>query len=254
MNNFDFTGKIGPLPVWAWGLIFGGIAVGYYYWSQLKDQNGQTVTEDNSAAADNATGVTSMSGADLIDSAYTATGLSASTLATTSAPESTDTNSAWGIRAVQALIGKGIAPITAQTAVQKYLDGQALDSSETALVNQAIVLVGSTPPDGTATPTSGGSDVAKWQWLQDGTVIGVMPDGSKVTKTIRDYIDAGMPGWSYNAYQWKYHKAASNTTTVASIATRYGTTPDVIMALNNWKSAPNLKRGQKVKVPDSKVK
>jgi len=253
----DFQAKLGPLPVWVWGLTLGGAAVGYYYWSQLKDNNGTTISTDPEAvnAVESAAGY--VTDRDAIDGAFTPGTASGSTLATSTAEESTDTNSAWLIRAVQALVGKGVSPLEAQTALGKYLDGESLSVAESSLVNRAIVALGGLPPDGApipSKPTDAASAVGikSWQRLQDGTVRVLMSDGSYVGKTLQEYIASGMPSFAYNAYENQTYRVPSNGTTVAQIASKYGTSVDNIVVLNRWKAIPNLKKGNVVKVPSQK--
>lgn len=246
----DFKSNIGPLPIWAWGLIFGGAVVAYMYWSQAKDSNGETISTDT-ADGYNASTDSSGDGYDAIEGAFRTSGAYPSTLATREVTESTDTNSAWLIRAVDYLIGSGTSPIQAQSAVQKYLEGESLTSAETDLVNKAIKGVGQAPEGTTiAAPTASSRvSIKQWQRLADGSVRTYMSDGSYVAKTLDQYIAAGMPAFGYNAYEYGTYKVTSNAQTVAQIAKLKGTSQQDLIVLNRWKTIPNLKKGNRIKVP-----
>ena len=246
----DIQARLGPLPVWAWGLIFGGAAVAYMYWQNAKDSNGDTVSTDSTDSVD--TGDLGSS-YDAIDGAFTVGTASGSTLSTTT-EETTDTNTAWLARAVNYLIGTGVTPLAAQSALQKYLEGESLSSDETDLVNKAIKSVGQTP-EGTSVVSGTGTDsvtIKQWQRLADGSVRTVMSDGSYVARTLDDYIAAGMPKFGLNAYEYQTYKVPSNSTTVAQIASKRGTTQSDLIVLNRWTRVPNLKKGQRIKVPSKR--
>ena len=250
-------GKLGPLPVWAWGLIIGGIVVGVYYWRQVKDDNGQEITSDNESAAlaeqEGDSGYVASS--DLVDSAFTPGSASGSSLATVDTATPSDTNDAWAARVIAKLTGAGVAFTDAQAAVSKLLNGEELSADESALVDRGQKLEGTLPPEALSTVTKNGSSnaaVSKWMRSSDGSIQAVLSNGSKVNKSLSDYIDAGLPGFSYNAYEFGTHRAKSSSTTVADIAKFHGTTVENLVVINGWKTIPNLKKGSRVKVPARK--
>lgn len=132
MPNFreSLMRKLGPLPVWAWGVLLGlAILIGvYYYNNQRKSENaGNTVVSTD-------------------DVLGTLAGEPAEQVAV--APETTfETNTSWRAKAVMFLIGRAISPLTAQRALDKYLQGEPLTAEEGAIVNTAITNFG-LPPDG----------------------------------------------------------------------------------------------------------
>lgn len=138
----DIQSKLGPLPVWAWGLIIGGLAVVWLWVS------GRTDTTDYSQS------VTGESGNPVPDDI--APGGDFSTVPvmpeTGDTPTPSDTNDDWLRRAVDAVINSGVSTVSAQRAIQKYLSGETLTTAEEGIVNKALTETG-LPPDGTATPS-----------------------------------------------------------------------------------------------------
>ena len=237
--------NLGPLPVWAWGVILGALIAAYIWFGHSR--SGDSADEDSTAAPN------SNSLGDAIDGAFRIGGAWNGNYGGEgdSKDDSMDTNAAWGFRAVASLVSDGVSPIAAQQAIGNYLDGEALTTEQSALVDKAIRAIGQPPnrPDTPKVGTPKNLTVKSWVRSQNGTIYAVMSDGSKVAKTTGEYITAGMPKFASNAYEWQYHKAAGNTTTLAKIAARYNTSVENLLILNNWKSIPDIKKGQKVKVP-----
>lgn len=61
-----------------------------------------------------------------------------------------ETNSAWSRKAIDWLILQGANPVNANGAINRYLNGESLDTRQRALVNSALRQFGS-PPEGTGT-------------------------------------------------------------------------------------------------------
>jgi hypothetical protein len=124
----DFTAKLGPLPVYGWGIIGGGvIAVGAYFL--------------------NRGGGTEISSATLSADGYQTTGIKMST-DVKEEPSTYDTNTAWlsrTSRQIAAELGKSYVEV--QAALWKFLRGETLTASERGLVDTAISR-GGTPPEG----------------------------------------------------------------------------------------------------------
>ena len=248
--------KLGPLPVWAWGAIVGVVIVAYVWYSG-RDTSSSETTNENGETSD----LTGSAPFDAIDGLFknSGSGSGGGQNYPTEVPETADSNMAWGIRAVAALVGKGNAPITAQQAIGKYLASEQMSKAQEKLVNQAISLVGQPPepvsvPDVLAdpvpeTPKPTEDKLSHWSRASNGDITKHFASGSKVKATTAEYIDAGMPAFRSNAYEYQTYKIPSNATTATTVAKKYSTSVDNIRILNGWKSIPNLKKGQSVKVP-----
>jgi len=135
----NLTKKMGPFPVWVWGVLIGGAFV-VWYWVSQRDAG-------SSAVAD------SVAEGDL----------------TTEAPPSGDfstvpvmppsdgvvdeaTNLEWSIQAVNALTGTGTSLLAAQSAISKYLNSETLSSAERTIIDRILTKIGP-PPEGVYTPT-----------------------------------------------------------------------------------------------------
>lgn len=143
----DFKGKIGPLPVWTWGLIIGGFFV---VWMWVANRNSpvdvEATTEAPSQDADY--------GGSVVEGSY---GSDFSTVPVvtpgqTEAVTGSETNADWLRKAIAAVVDQGtVSTLSAQTALQKYLAGQSLSAAEASIVNAATAKVG-IPPEGVDTP------------------------------------------------------------------------------------------------------
>lgn len=237
-----FSNKLGPLPVWGWGAIVGVGLVGWIWWSGRQDNaTPETPTDEATSEAFN----------DAIDGAFTPG--TANGGADDDAPAgSVDTNSAWSRRAIAFLIGKGTSPVTAQQAIYAYLEGTALTTAQTELVNEAIKGIGQ-PPEDIDTPKAADPPAALKivRYYRDGTgqIHSVDSAGTIANVTDAQYIQLGMPKLATDSYPWKYHKAASNSTTLAAIAAKYHTTVERLIVLNRYTAGVRIIKGTKVKVP-----
>lgn len=133
-NVSDTVGKkLGPLPVWAWGLFIGGAFV-IWYWVSNKDLGSGTTPVDG----------------DLTTEAPPSGDFSTVPVIPGAAPiEDENTNGEWLIQAMNAVSKSGVSFLAAQTALTKYLNGDTLTAQQEQIVNKAIGLVGP-PPEGTA--------------------------------------------------------------------------------------------------------
>jgi len=142
----DFGAKIGPLPAYAWGGIIGTVAVGIAYWRSSTTKAARAVP----AAA--------VSAINPLDGAFTpgtARGSGGGVgIGVVNPSGSMDTNATWLTSAVQFLSGKGISPLAAVTALQKYLHGDPLTYAEGQSVDLALGSKG-LPPNGADTPVVG---------------------------------------------------------------------------------------------------
>lgn len=124
----DFTAKLGPLPVYGWGIIGGGvIAVAAYL---LNRSGGSAVT-----------------GAVLSADGYQTSGIK---MSSEEKPEvqTYDTNTSWlnrTARQIAAELGKSFVDV--QDALWKFLRGETLTEAQRGIVDTAISR-GGTPPEG----------------------------------------------------------------------------------------------------------
>lgn len=142
--------KVGPLPLGVWLLI----GLGVWYYMQRKQSGGsgtssaanlQTDPAGNVGSIDPATGYVYGTPEDL---AALAAQNASSTTSAASAPTTRTyaDNNAWGIAAINYLVGLGVDPTQANQAIELYLTSQTLTTQQQADVNQAIQALGP-PPD-----------------------------------------------------------------------------------------------------------
>lgn len=131
------TKQLGPLPVGAWaGAIAAGLGVSYY----LRQRSG-------GGDDDGAGNVTSVAGIPNVVPMGAGTAEDQGYIF----PQPTGDGSAfvtleqWAGKAITALINAGVAPLTADLAIRKYVNGSHLNASESAVINQALSLVGPAP-------------------------------------------------------------------------------------------------------------
>lgn len=183
----DLQAKIGPLPAYAWGGIIGLAIVGIAYW-----RSSQTAINSAAPAADGSAG----SLIDGVDGAFGGFGnANGQTTPTTSGTGGIDSNGSWLTRAVAWLSGSGTTPLSAQTALSKYLMGSALTYDEGQIVNKALSQFG-VPPDGVDTPTVGAKPTTYTSYLRDnttGAIYGVTGDGSRVWLSAAQWQALGAP-------------------------------------------------------------
>lgn len=145
--------KVGPLPLWAW-LGLGGV-VWWYVQKSSATKSGATATNQQTDPAGNvgtidpATGYVDGTPEDLASLAAQNSGSSSPTTGAgsgaTSGAQTYADNNAWGIAAVNYLVGIGIDAVTANQAVQNFLSSQPLTTSEQGDVNLAITALGPPP-------------------------------------------------------------------------------------------------------------
>lgn len=128
--DVDLGKMIGPLPLGAWlATVGGGLALMVY----TRRQNPVTATE---AAPDPNPGVGDGSVGGWVQNAPATGGV---------APDPT-TNEEWAVMAVNGLIAMGYAPLVADSAIRKYMDGgSGMSATEFALVSIALAKYGMPP-------------------------------------------------------------------------------------------------------------
>lgn len=157
--------KLGPLPVWVWGLV-GGLAFGaVYYVHKKKADAAKLASTQNSGSAFGSTDSSSNGG-------------NAGELATTGGSAgmggANQSLAQWAANAVNWLIGQGTSPSDATNALSAYINGATLTPDQTTLVNQALANFGA-PPSGilpvntASTPAATVSD--DWRSPPAGTIV-----------------------------------------------------------------------------------
>lgn len=150
----DFKGKLGPLPVWAWGTIaaVGGLIV-YYLYSRSK----ATATKGTQAAIAPGAG----SGSANFDAmGYQTLGLAANQSDSSPQITDTDTNQKWISRAAASVANTLALSVSNVTAtLQRYVAGYSPAPREQKVIDEAISSYGQPPQpvtgNGAATGTAG---------------------------------------------------------------------------------------------------
>lgn len=205
----DLTKKIGPLPVWAYGAILGVGLIAYMWWSSNSAASSATTTATTETVPDDVSGTGLSAASDDTSSDVGATG---TTLLT---------NALWEAQALADLAGSGVSPLTAQVALENYLNGVALTSQQQSIVNTVLTAIGP-PPEGVAgtpiltAPTGGGTTTTTPTVTKPTTapakptVVGeTTTQATATTKTVK-----GATG-----YRWEYNNTTENTVGVANLLT-----------------------------------
>lgn len=145
--------KLGPLPLGVWILAVGGGLTLTWYMRRSSPADTGTATSSDTAAPDTGgTGTGSWpygfpNGVGQTDTGDSGSGSdnAGSTLPTT--------NEEWQHRAVQVLVGRLYDPVAVDRAVSAYLGGESLTTTQRAIVNEAILLIGP-PPVSPPSPTT----------------------------------------------------------------------------------------------------
>lgn len=157
------TRKLGPLPVWAWGLGLGvSINVGRWAVEKRKAAGAAVPVAGSDAGTPAGSGPAASGGAGVVPGvgapvagigipnpgAWNAPADQVAGQPTNAAGPAT--NAEWQTLVVEALTADGYPPLQAETAISKYLAGQAITVREQALVSQAFRHNGR-PPEGAPT-------------------------------------------------------------------------------------------------------
>lgn len=132
----QLKGKLGPLPVWGWGLIGGGLVGGYMYYRKRK-----AAATANTNAGSQYSGLNNSSNGGSTGELSTTNGLASS------GSDVTGSLAGWAAQAVNWLIGQGSNPIDASNAISAYINGQTLTPAQETSVNSALTEFGA-PPSG----------------------------------------------------------------------------------------------------------
>jgi hypothetical protein len=134
----NLTKKIGPFPVWVYGVLIGGAFV-LWYWVSQRDA-GSSAVADAVSEGDLGTVETPSGDFSVVPVMPPSDGV-----------VDEHTNLEWSIQALNAVTGTGVSLIAAQTAISKYLNGEKLTSSEGSVINTILSKIGP-PPEGVSTP------------------------------------------------------------------------------------------------------
>ncbi len=131
----QLTRKVGPLPVWGWGLAVGGGLLAASYMRARAGGGGGAEDPGVAPATATAAGVGNLGD----------TGTATVTPAVT--PYRATNNDEWRTLASELILGThlGYSGLAVDTALSKYLSGEPLSIAEQAIVNLAIRLAGSPP-------------------------------------------------------------------------------------------------------------
>lgn len=155
MDMGAMTHKVGPLPVYAWGLLLGGVGVVWVWRSQSAStasaqvgSGGQTPVLDSgsdaSAASGTVYGYSDPSAGLSGSSVYTSTGVSSNGTGINYSG-TVNTNDTWLSKAVGMASKFGYSPLALQTALQQYLNGAQLNKDQQSMVNAVIGKMGTSP-------------------------------------------------------------------------------------------------------------
>lgn len=143
MAGMDLGKQMGPLPMGAW-IVVVGAGLGIAYYTRNSGKNAPIPVTDTSGDPGVGTGAVSD---------WVQTGPPSDSGNDTGPVIAT--NDDWGRAAVNLLIAKGYDPTASDQAIRNYLSGSALSVTERALVNIALVALGSPPtplPPGPSLP------------------------------------------------------------------------------------------------------
>lgn len=175
----DFREKLGPLPVWAWGIIGGVIVVGGYYVLNRGGNDGdQSVTV-------------------LDPSGYQTSGIQGGS-ASIDETQSIDNNMLWLTRSARQVSGAlSKSPSEVYAALQKWLSGQTITDVEKGYVDTALQQSGN-PPEGTQgvspVTVTGNRQVKYYRTSANtGRRYVIYTDGTFRELTISEYKKLGSP-------------------------------------------------------------
>lgn len=151
------TRKVGPFPVIVYLVLFVGV---WYYIERKKSSSSSSSTTSTTGTTTSNYGTDPAGNTGVIDPQ---TGYVEGTTEDTAALQQLDSstsssttysdNAAWATAAINYLVGLGEDATAANTAIENYLQSQTLTTAQQAMVNSAILALGS-PPDPPTASTS----------------------------------------------------------------------------------------------------
>ena len=183
--------KLGPLPVWTWGVVVGVGVVAYVWISKASES--QTVMQPSDAMLRPVAGDSSA-----LDSAFYARSGASGTYPSEAPAE---TNLTWLTTVQSVLAGKGYAPLDISNALNRYLNGESLSDSDQRIVNEALTAKG-LPPDGAMSQPSLTLDsFARVVRDSTGRIVGVLRNGSTRILSADEYRNIGAPGFAVDDFK-----------------------------------------------------
>lgn len=148
--------KVGPFPVWGWGVMLGGVAV-VYMWM---NRGGSADTGTDPTATGDDSMLTAQDVMDANDAAlWTGNDANSAGAATGDDTDVTgdadvETRVTWLAKAVAWEAGNGNAPIPVQNALAAYLSGKPITQAQKAIVNEVVAHFGLPPNTSTSAHTT----------------------------------------------------------------------------------------------------
>lgn len=198
-EGFDFKGKLGPLPVWLWGVIAGVLAlIGYLIYART----GKAGESAGSSTAGTATNLDAMG--------YQTSGIKGGSATTeTTVPEN---NVTWLSRVSRSVADTlAASPSEVYAALYKYVTGQAITEKEKAYVDKGIQ-IGMNPPEGTqgvseVVTTDTARKLTKYVRRADGEISALYSDNTRDPLSLAEWLALGSPSYeqmpdsSYNSFK-----------------------------------------------------
>ena len=200
-----FTGRLGPLPVWAWGAIVGALILAWFYLRKRTPTSGATSGATTGASV-TAAYPSQVSNVPLQNTANV-TGNTSGTA---------DTNTSWLQQGIKQATDLGYTPLDAETALRNYLDGTPLTSSQANIVNAVETAQGSAPQGlgGTPSVTSGapqGQLLGYYRQTGTPAVYAFFSDGTRKWVDSAQYAALGSPQYTDQAATnpiWQNYKVS----------------------------------------------
>lgn len=269
----DLTGKMGPLPVWAWGGIIGVTVVGFSYWRT--SHNAAVNAAPSYDSVDGAFGSASPNGSTPTDPGIAGGGGATTDPVPPALPDFSGTTpdfsnvdfqdttslNTWVARAILWLSGQGVSPANAQQALSDYLSGASLSSNSMAIVQQALSRFGAPPlgvdpatvdtspampaaqrtPDNTPLPPDKPGYARRWNYTthvweyQQLTPEQAAAEAGTVHVATKPPDKAGYTTtWSPNNQVWYYVKNATTTSAPAKTSKPKTTTTSTKKATKTY--------------------
>ncbi len=233
MDLTPYTKKVGPFPIYVWGLVFGGVIVVYIY---VKAQNSAA---SPSAASTVPSGVTGTLPNQTPMSVGGSPVAASSGSSTAGAPV---TNAGWIAQAMANAGTFGVSPLAVEQALSNYTNGMPLNPTDQATTNAVLNSLGA-PPEGIIGLLNNGQNLTPTPTTTTGSVT-TTPKPKPVTKSKPKPTPKPTPKPSYYTYRIVRGDNLTN------IAKTHGTSISEILKLNPYVTNPNLiYAGKTLKLP-----
>lgn len=221
--------RLGPLPVWGWGVILGVLAVVWVWWSATNKAASQTdATPYVSGATDSSA----------LDAMYAGGGYGGNVAGSSQAAPTGDvqtfgTNLEWLNKAVSLVGDKyGTSRLDVQSALQAYLMGSSLTANQKVIVQRALSL-NNLPPEGVEGLVNNGVD----------TYTPTTPVTTTPVTPATETPATETPATPEPVYYW-----IRWGDTLTSIARKYGTTVNALVSLNGIRNPDLIYAGTRIRI------